>query len=377
MEPKRPSFPIGFLIAGILVLIVALAAIFLSSGSKIELTPVVNAVQVSGDFTATPSAGDLPFEVVAFTQVGAKEVKAEGTEDANDAAQGSITIYNTQEKTQELIKNTRFETPGGLIFRIHESLTIPAGSESAPGQQTATIYADVGGEKYNIGPSTFTLPGLKGSALYELVYAKSETSMVGGFTGQRPSVGKATRDAQIPSIEEALKGDLTASVVKKIPEGYAIVPGAIFYSFSPMPESAGSSADTVKVQVQGTATAFVFPIDALGKAIAYRTIGSYAGQKVMLASTEHLTFATTDGLVPAKETDSLAFTLSGKADVVWVIEAEKIAGALAGKTRDAARTLLAGFPEIEKASLVLKPFWDTTLPEDPSQIKVVIQEPRR
>ena len=369
-------FPYAWVIAAVVVIAVSIGAVFLSGGAKVEVSPVVSPVSISGDFAATPSSGDLPFEVITVEQVGSKEVKAEGTENANDPAQGSVTVYNAQEKPQELIKNTRFQTPDGLIFRIRDSITVPAGSAAAPGELVVTVYADAGGESYNIGPSTFTLPGLAGSATFEKVYAKSSGSMAGGFTGQRPSVSAATREAQVPGIEESLRADLGASVAGRVPEGYVLVPGATFFSFSPMPDAAGD-ADSVKVQLQGSATAFVFPKDALAKAIAYRTIGAYAGQGVTLSSAEGLAFATPEGTVPSAGVQSLSFLLSGNAEIIWVIDSEKISGSIAGKTRDAARTLLASYPEIEKASLVLKPFWENTLPQDPAEIEVVIKTPER
>ncbi len=55
------------------------------------------------------------------------------------------------------------------------------------------------------------------------------------------------------------------------------------------------------------------------------------------------------------------------------MDAEKIAGSVAGKSRDAAETILSGFPEVEKAILSLKPFWAGTMPEDPAEITVIVE----
>jgi hypothetical protein len=48
----------------------------------------------------------------------------------------------------------------------------------------------------------------------------------------------------------------------------------------------------------------------------------------------------------------------------------KVAAAVAGKTRDSAQVALSGFPEVNKAVLVLRPFWATTFPQDPAKITV-------
>ncbi len=373
-RPKR-AFPWRLALVALVVVIASIVAIFAFSGAKVAVTPTKNAATVSGDFSATPAAGDLPFEVVSVEKVGIQSVKAEGTENANDPSQGMVTIYNGQEKVQELIKNTRFATPDGLIFRIHDSVKVPAGTASAPGQLQVTVFADAGGEKYNIGPSTFTLPGLKGSAVFDLVYAKSTGSMTGGFSGVRPSVSQKTREAQAATIESGLDKDLKEAVAAKIPEGYVLVPGAIFISYAQLPDAAGEGQN-VNVQEKGSANAFVFPKAALAKAIAYQAVGTYAGQPVTLESAAGLTLTPKNGEVPAPGTDSFAFSLAGSAEIIWTVDAAKIAGSVAGKSRQAAQTILAGFPEIEKAVLSLKPFWAGTFPEDPAEIKVTVEAPK-
>ncbi|HRH24033.1 MAG TPA: hypothetical protein PK109_00370 [Candidatus Paceibacterota bacterium] len=372
MGRPRSSFPWRLATAAVVVVVIAIGAIYAFSGAKVTVTPTMNVATVGGEFTATPSAGELPFEVITVEKVGTQPVKAEGTENANDPSQGMITIYNGQEKVQELIKNTRFATPDGLIFRIHDSVKIPAGSPTAPGQLQVTVYADAGGEKYNIGPSTFTLPGLKGSAVYDLVYAKSTGSMSGGFSGVRPSVSGATRDAQASTIEAGLDKDLREEIGEKIPEGYILVPGAVFISYAQLPDAAGEN-NNVNVQEKGTANAFVFPKAALAKAIAYQSVGTYAGQPVTIESAERLTFAPKNGEAPVPGADSATFTLSGTVDITWVVDPAKISGSVAGKSRQAAQTILAGFPEVEKAVLSLKPFWAGEFPEDPAEIKVLVE----
>ncbi len=375
MSMDRPSkkFPWKLLIAAVVVVVVSIGAMYAFSGAKVTVTPVTNAISVTGDFSATPSSGELPFEVITVEKIGIQSVPSEGTETANDPAQGTITIYNTQDKVQELIKNTRFETPDGLIFRIHESIRVPAGSTETPGTLTATAYADVGGEKYNIGPTTFTLPGLKGSPIASQVYAKSETNMSGGFSGTRPSVSQATKDAQSPKIRESLSNELASAIAGSIPEGYVLVPGSIATSFAQMPATAGDDNKSVDVQEKGTATAIIFPNEALAKAIAYRTIGTYAGQAATVDTTANLSLAPKDGSVIGASSETFAFTLSGNTTVIWTVDPAKIAGSVAGKSRQAAQTILAGFPEVEKAVLSLKPFWAGSMPEDPEEITVVVE----
>lgn len=372
-RPPRPGrrFPYGTALIALIVVAVSAGALFAFSGARVEVTPATNAAYVSGDFTATASSGDLPYEVVTVEKTATKSVPAETTETANDPAQGTITIYNAQTTPQQLIKNTRFQTPAGLVYRIRESVTIPAGTTNAPGSVTATVYADEGGEKYNIGPSDFTVPGLQGSKAFDLVYAKSTGTMSGGFSGTRPTVSEATKEAQTAGLQSALEADLKAGLAEATPEGYILIPGATYTTYETLPDTAGQG-NTVDVKMKGTAYAVVFPNEAIAKAIAYQVVGTYSGQTVTLANVDSLT------LKPAVEgnpsgTQTYDFNLSGNTTIIWKIDETSIAGAVAGKSRESAQVMLSGFPEVDKAVLVLRPFWSQTFPQDPDKIKVVVK----
>ena len=93
---------------------------------------------------------------------------------------------------------------------------------------------------------------------------------------------------------------------------------------------------------------------------------------VKLQSVEGLT------LKPAIEgnpagAQTYAFNLSGNTTIEWKIDEVNIAGAVAGKSRDSAQVMLSGFPEVDKAVLVLRPFWSQTFPQDPEKIKIEVK----
>lgn len=367
-------FPYGTALVALLVVAASAAALYAFSAAKVEITPAANAVYVASDFAATAATGDLPFEVVSVEKTATQSVPAESTETVNDPARGSITISNGQTSAQTLIKNTRFQSPSGLIYRIRDSVTVPAGTQSAPGTITATVYADAGGDQYNIAPSAFTVPGLKGSKAYDLVTAKSSAAMTGGFSGTRPSVSQATRDTQNAANQASLQKSLVEGITEKIPEGYVLVPGASFTTYDPQPDATAANGN-VTVSVKGTVTAVVFPNAALAKAIAYKSIGTYAGQPVSIPDVSKLMLKPAVDVAPTTGETSFAFNLTGDATIVWTIDAVRIAGAVAGKSRDSAQIALSGFPEVDRAILVLRPFWSTSFPKDPAHIKVTAVTP--
>lgn len=377
VAPKRVrrGFPYGTAIVALLIVAGSVTALFVFSGAKVEVTPKTFTASISSDFTATQGGGDLPFEIVTVEKTGTKSVKAESTVTANDSAQGTITIYNTQSAPQTLITNTRFESPEGLIFRIHAPVTVPAGSAEVPGTITATVYADQGGDKYNIPAASFTLPGLKGGKSFTQVYGKSTSAMTGGFSGSRPSVGEATRQEQKGPLESALKEELQKSLSAQMKSGYILIPSSVTTTFTPIPDTAGENGQVV-IAEKGVMTAVIFPNEALAKAIAFKVVPMYAGEPVTLGNPDGLTFAPSASSTPASG-KPYSFNLSGSTTLVWTIDTAKIGGAVAGKRRESAEAILMGFPEIDKAILILRPFFATTFPADPAKITIEVMTPAK
>ena len=387
MPPSRvkirigKSFPYGTALIVLVLIVVCAGALYAFAGAEVKVTPMSQTGSVSGSFTATNGTGDLPYTVVTITKTLSTTVPAESTETANDSAQGTIIISNAQTKPQTLITNTRFATPQGLIYRIHSPVTVPPESANGPGTVSATVYADAPGQNYNIGETTFTLPGLAGSSLATLVTAKSATPMTGGFSGTRPAVSQTTDDSQHASLQSALAATIQSTLNSQIPAGYVVVPGGTqttYQALSDTATSTKSNANSVAITEQGTLSAIAFPSDSLAKAIAYKIAGTYAGEPISLqsANTMNLTAdASTTDFASLSTASTYTFTLSGTATIIWKIDGSKIAGAVAGKTRDSAQSILAGFPEIHSATLILRPFWNDTFPQDPSHIHITVISP--
>jgi len=128
----------------------------------------------------------------------------------------------------------------------------------------------------------------------------------------------------------------------------------------------------VDVKEQGTITAVVFSNAALAKSIASSVAGlGYQGEPVTLASADNLLLATADDISNANAT-SLSFTVAGTASLIYTVDPARIAAAVAGETRSAAKVALTNYPEVKRAVIILRPFWRQTFPQDPASIKVVV-----
>lgn len=367
IAPKK-RFPIGTALVALIVVAGCGAVLYSFSGAKVVITPVTAEATVTADLDAMASAGDLTFQTITVDKVATVDVASEGTITSNDAAQGSITITNQQTTSQALIKNTRFATPTGLVFRIHDSVSIPAtGSLQVP------VYADEPGDKYNIAPTTFTIPGLKGNKAFDLVTAKSIAPMAGGFSGTRPSVAQGSKDKQYASMQAQLTTELQKQLATKVPVGFVLIPGASFPSYTPQPDAA-SGKDKVTLAEKGTITAVVFPSEGLARAVAFKAIGTYDGSPLTFASVDKLLIKPVETTLAPDATD-FKFNISGNSTLVWKVDPQKIAGAVSGKSRDSAEVALKSFLEVDKATLVLRPFWSSTFPSDPKKIQVVVNAP--
>lgn len=372
-KPER-GFPYQTVGGALLIIVAVTLALVYFDSAKVEVTPASAAVSVKGDFTALSGSGELPFEVVRVEKVAAQTVEGGGTKTVSETASGTITIYNTQGKTQPLVANTRFATKSGLIFRIRTAVQVPRGSEGNPGSVQATVYADRPGETYNIGPTTFTLPGLAGTPQFSQVTAVSSAPMQGGASGTIPVPHPDKEAAARDALQGALAPELEEALMETVPQGYVLLPGAMKINYSKEPSVPSQTTGMVEIREKGVATAAVFPMEALASAVANAALsGRYAGEAVHLANTEGLRLDSES--VPYTELATYPFSISGNATIVYSVDPARITAVIAGKTRAAAEVSLTNFPEIWKARLILRPFWRQSFPEDPSAIDVEVERP--
>ena len=375
IRERPPRFPYATMLSALLVILVAVGALFYFSSAKVEVTPNTVSAAVQSSFTATANSGDLPFQVIIAQKIASQSVKASGSKTVNAYASGTITIYNTQSKSQTLIANTRFATSDNLIFRIHSAVTVPSGTSAKPGSVMAKVYADKTGSAYDVGPTPFTIPGFAGTPLSSKVYARSTAAMTGGESGTIPTVDAVTEAQTRTALKTALAPDLMASLKSQIPEGYVLLSGAATTTYADLESAPSSSTGQVDVKEQGTASAVVLPNAALAKAIAQSVAGfGYQGEPMTLTGTDQLILVPTGGF-PSADSQNFAFTLAGTAPLMYTVDPTRIAAAVSGKTRAAAEVALTNYPEVKRAVIILRPFWRQTFPQDPASITVSIDTP--
>lgn len=387
---KKSFFGVASIVVGLLILVLGAGAVFMFSGAEISVVPKEASAFIDGTVTGTRSGAAasstpvdaLPFDILTIEETATKSAPATGEETASVPASGTIVIYNNYSKTpQKLIKNTRFETPDGLIFRVRDSVTVPGQTEvdgkKAAGSVEAVVYADEAGEKYNIGLTDFTVPGFKGSPQYEGFYARSKTTMTGGFVGTRKTVSTSDAVALRTALEEGLRTSLTNGAKGKVPSGFVMPEKSIFVTFAEPTQS--SDGSNVTFTMKATLHGVIVGESELARVIAKKNVPSYDDSPVTIKDISALSVTP---VIPENATDpwnatTLDFVLKGNVVIAWIVDSKRLAADLAGKSEEALNTVLTGYPGVARAKAILRPIWRSTFPTNPDEIKVTFEEPEQ
>jgi hypothetical protein len=380
---KGPSFIKKYAIwfaSFVAVLIVLFAISGLFTGATIKITPKTTTVKSSAStvLTAKQNSPDaLDYQVITVTKDLGKSVPANGEEHVERKASGKIVILNTYDSnTQRLIKNTRFETPEGLIFRINESVVVPGrtgnGAQMTPGSAEVTVYADEPGEKYNIGLKDFTIPGFKGDPKYKAVYARSKTEMTGGFVG---TINKVS-DSDLASAQKEIHNDLDEALKKEalsqVPEDFVLFEGgeAITYDSLPQTDAKGSS---VTINEKGTLNGVIFNKNKLAQYILAQNKSSFDVPNISISNLDSLNISIQkkENFSPLKDKE-FTFTIDGDIKFVALFDTDKVKNDIMGQPKKNLNQILTKYSSIEKAEAVVKPFWKSNFPTNLKNITIQV-----
>ncbi|MCK5320726.1 hypothetical protein KAJ61_05060 [Candidatus Parcubacteria bacterium] len=138
-----------------------------------------------------------------------KEFESGGTEVIGKEVVGDVIIYNNYAKNQPLVANTRLITQDGKLFRIKNTINVPAG-----GSIQVEVYADAPSAEMAVESAKFTIPGLW-AGLQDKIYAETKTSL-----DYKQKVKKYITQNDIDDKARELKQLLIAQAKKEINEKY-------------------------------------------------------------------------------------------------------------------------------------------------------------
>ncbi len=379
---NRNNLYIGLTLAG-LVLIGGLGISALTGGADITIYPKVRELNVNAEFSAYSEKrpGELSYEIMTLEDSGERQVKATGQETVTKQATGEIEISKSTPGAERLIKNTRFATADGLVFRIQESVVVPGAvkgtdGENKPGVIRAQVFADVAGDKHNLQPNTaLTVPGFKEGGytdLYNAISAKNTAAFVDGFDGPKFIINDDELSTARQSLQLELRNKLLEKIKTQAPADFTNFESAIAITYNPLPPTQYGD-DLVTIKEQAVLQIPLFQKEEFAQFIAKETIVGYDNEPVRIDNLENLTFtyvnATTSQSNIANETQ-LDFKIAGVPKIVWTFDGEKMKTELLGKEKTAFNVVLGNYTGIERGEVEVRPFWKRSFPTKLADIEI-------
>lgn len=324
---------------------------------------------------------------------------ASGKEFQGENASGVITVLNRSGNEWPLVANTRFQTNDGVVFRSQGFVNVPAASGDQPGTVDIRVVADevdaydqVVGERGNIGPTKFFLPGLR-AANQELLFAESKEPMGGGQTNVIKFITEEDIVAATEKLDRALRGEAEKTLQAEIDRRnrdnnleLELLTGDLAINF-------GESRITIPDNLVGQRLdefEIFGEIDASG--VAYNENEFLNILKAELNANKNpqkrLVTINTDSITSKIfEVDEASQKIRITASIKGLQEydilpdrengarlIEKIKSHILGMNIDDAEIFIQNLPEINKVEIQGWPFWAPTMPSVPENIKIIIDQ---
>ncbi|MFT5037194.1 MAG: hypothetical protein ACI9VM_000771 [Candidatus Azotimanducaceae bacterium] len=362
---------------------------FLMGGAEITVHPKNREVNVKAVFEArkNPQVDELAYEIISLEADGERQVSASGQEDITTQAEGEIVIYNNTAGTERLKKNTRFETPDGLIYKISESVVVPAAKKTAddtlvPGSISAQVFADGPGEQYNITKTQMTVPGYKEGGymeLFEGIYAENTDPISGGFEGLKFIIDEEELETEKQRLQTELRNALLDRIESEKPAGFVVFDNAVTFTYQSLP-AVEYGGDLATIKEKALLQIPIFKQEEFAKFIAKAAVSTYEGEPVRIVDYSTMTFSYTQATTSSSDIGNLngiSFELSGKPMIVWTYDQDRLKADIVGKAKTALSVVLGGHTAIWKADAVVRPFWKRSFPDSLDDItitEVIIDE---
>ncbi len=167
------------------------------------------------DLLDTNKPNIIASEVISTTAKQTKVFNTASKEFNGKNASGKIKIVNTKDDPWSLREETRFQTDSGIVFRMFKGVEVPPRTRDEAGDlipgaiivpvvaDPFDVYGEPIGERGNIPPSHFIIPGLS-KYNQRIIWGESTDYMKGGVTDYRPIVTADDIEAAKNQIQDNL-----------------------------------------------------------------------------------------------------------------------------------------------------------------------------
>ena len=380
-EPKGSSRHGLWIVAVICIIGLVASLSFLFESAVVNIVPksIPIALDATDMFTAVKDSTDtntLSYMIMSIPGDVSVVLPATETKNVSDFAKGTVTLFNNYSKVPfRIVKNTPILSANGVLYKVDNLVMIPGYTKSAtgtiPGTIDVTVTCATSGEIGNVDTSDFTIPYFAKRPEAGFVYAKTKTSIAGGISGILHTVPRSASDAAYQSLKDKLRAKLISQTKVQVPPGYLFFDGAVVFDTDDTVLTPYSKDTQIPLGLHGKLTTYLIKEDTLVKNIVTKFVSGYAGEPVTIPKLSSLVFVppTSPAFSPADDT-SITFNFEGSLQILWTIKTDDIKNTLASSPKNDFEKILSGISGVEKADMVIKPFWKQSFPEDPKRITV-------
>ena len=369
-----------------LVGLLALAYLFFKlPKANIEIWPEVSVLSFQSTVTADKTVDSvdsvdniIPAQYLEEEKTVSQDFPATGNASNEGQATGTITVYNKYDPPAPITlkAGTHFLSDSGKYFVTLQKIVIPAakksGSKITPGSVDVKVKAVEGGEGYNIGAATFSVPKLSGTAYYYSVYAQSTSAMTGGYSGD---VKKVTDD-DIQSAKDATTKKATSeaedSLRNKVATDYVLLNNAISSNVvtAETKTKSGTVAENFSYQATVKSRALVFKKSDLDSFVKEYIFSQIQSSEAILEKSLDVKYDVKSLNI---EDGKIILDLTFSAGTYSSIDKNSLLPLLINKnSSQISQTILdnLGEDKISNVKVKLWPFWVTKAPKTQKAVKI-------
>ncbi len=387
---KKESRPVWLPVsigAAVVLLVAGVYLFFKLPKADIQIWPKVDTLSFKQTITADKSADLLdiakaviPAQYFEASKTASQDFPATGNALNEGQASGTITIYNKYDPPAPLTlkAGTHFMSDSGKLFVALQKIVVPAakknGSKITPGSVQVKIQAVEGGEMYNIAPSTFIVPGLKGTAYYYSIYATSASAMAGGYSGKVKKVTNDDINGAKDVLTKKVADDAVSTLKSQISSDYVLLDNAIssnVISASTQTKS-GTVADNFTEQAIVKASALAFKKSDLDQFAKNYIISQIPDGQTLLDNSFKINYsASAVDVSGGKATLNLDFS-SG---VYQNIDKNSMTLSLIGKNASQINETINSRlgDSVSKIKINFWPFWVTSAPNSQGRVNIELK----
>jgi hypothetical protein len=377
---KQKNLGNGLMILGAIVTLAVLGGLFflfsfIFNTANISIVPVKKDIQLNETYIIEKEDRKDLFVTKSIPTSEEIALPKNVKKSVSGTASGEISIYNDSAAVQKFIKNTRFENNDGKIFRIQDAVTVPAKSANKKGAIKAKVVAETVGDSYNVGPSKFTVPGLKGSPKFKLFSAENSETFSGGSSGNQNGVSELEIEKGKTQVKEKNVAYLNKKLAEDVPEGFSYSKDSLIVLNSPFAKLKEDD-DLATYTQRATGTAIYFNKNLLIQKYLAKSEGENLNTNgtVDVLDVENSNVNLLDPNDLLDDEKPIRVVLSGTAPVVFKPNKQTIIDYYAGKPVSEFVDIINKFQFINTAKKTVRPFWASSFPSDTSKITVDFTE---